>query len=81
MNIQYVVAECRPNTNKDGYADIVINDETYIFTSVEPVESIREAILLTIDIGRANPGNKHIVLHHESLQKLLYGIQGQVLDE
>ena len=30
MNIQYVVAECRPSTDEDGYADVVINDETYI---------------------------------------------------
>ena len=54
MNIQYVVAECRPSTDEDGYADVVINDETYIFTSIEPVESIKEAILLTIDISRIN---------------------------
>ncbi|MBF1882353.1 hypothetical protein [Acinetobacter baumannii] len=81
MNIQYVVAECRPSTDEDGYADVVINDETYIFTSIEPVESIKEAILLTIDISRINPDHKHIVLHYESLQKLLNGIHGQELNE
>lgn len=77
MNIQYVVAECRPSKEEDGYADIVLNDETYIFTSVEPVEDIKQAILLTIDINRAKPEHKHIVLHHESLKKLIDGINGQ----
>lgn len=81
MDIQYVVAECRPSVDEDGYADMVINDETYIFTSIEPVESIKEAILLTIDINRTNKNHKHIVLHHESLQKLLDSIHGQVFDE
>lgn len=79
MDIQYVVAECRPSVDEDGYADIVINDETYIFTSIEPVESINEAILLTIDINRTNKNHKHIVLHHESLLKLCKGIQGETL--
>lgn len=50
MNIQYVVAECRPSKDEDGYSDIVFDDETYIFTSIEPVEDIKQAILLTIDI-------------------------------
>ena len=31
MDIRYVVAECRPSVDEDGYADMVINDETYIF--------------------------------------------------
>lgn len=77
MNIQYVVAECRPSKEEDGYADIVFNDETYIFTSVEPVEDIKQAILLTIDINRSKPEHKYIVLHHESLKKLIDGINGQ----
>ena len=81
MDIQYVVAECRPSADEDGYADIVFDDETYIFTSIEPVENLNQAILLTIDINRANKNHKHIVLHHQSLQKLLKGIHGQVLDE
>lgn len=31
MNIAYVVAECRPSTDEDGYADINIGDDSYIF--------------------------------------------------
>lgn len=78
MNIQYVVAECRLSTSEDGYADIVFDDETYIFESIEPVEDLKQAILLTIDINRSNPKNKHIVLHHESLLKLCNAIHGDV---
>lgn len=79
MNIQYVVAECRPCTDQDEYADITIDDETYIFKSVEPAESIKAAILITIDVERTNPTHKHVVLHHESLLKLCKGIQGETL--
>ena len=76
----YVVAECRPTTDEDGYADIVINDETYVFQSVEPAERLKSAILITIDINRANPSHKHIVLHHQSLSLLMQGIQGETIN-
>ena len=37
MNIAYVVAECRPSTDEDNYADINIGDDSYIFCSIEPI--------------------------------------------
>lgn len=73
MNIAYVVAECRPSSEEDGYADIVFDDQTYIFESVEPAENIQAAMLITIDIERARPNHKSIVLHHQSLLKLIEG--------
>lgn len=72
----YIVVECRPSTEEDGYADIVIHNDTYIFESVEPAESLRAAILIAIDIERTNPNHKHITLHAESVSKLCRGIQG-----
>lgn len=79
MNIVYVVAECRPSTEEDGYADIVIDDETYIFTAVEPAEDIQAAMLISIDIERAKPKHKSIVLHHQSILKLINGIEGKTI--
>ncbi|WP_104483701.1 hypothetical protein [Acinetobacter indicus] len=83
MNIAYVVAECRPSTDEENYADINIGDESYVFCSIEPVidtgdwqENIRAAILIGIDIERTNPNHKHITLHAESILKLCKGIQG-----
>ncbi|HDG7210058.1 MULTISPECIES: hypothetical protein [Acinetobacter calcoaceticus/baumannii complex] len=80
MNIQYVVAECRPSTEEDGYADIVIHNDTYIFESVEPTENLRAAMLIAIDIERTRPEHKHITLHAESILKLCRGIQGKPLN-
>ncbi|MDR9533174.1 hypothetical protein RJC76_12155 [Acinetobacter nosocomialis] len=80
MNIQYVVAECRPSTEEDGYADIVIHNDTYIFESVEPAENLRAAMLIAIDIERTRPEHKHITLHAESILKLCRGIQGKPLN-
>ncbi|HAV4638232.1 TPA: hypothetical protein JIU39_07360 [Acinetobacter baumannii] len=80
MNIQYVVAECRPSTDEDGYADIVIHNDTYIFESVEPAENLRAAMLIAIDIERTRPEHKHITLHAESILKLCRGIQGKPLN-
>lgn len=37
MEIAYIVAECRPSTDEDNYADINIGDDSYIFCSFEPV--------------------------------------------
>lgn len=79
MNIQYVVAECRVSTEQDGYADVTIDNETYIFVDVEPAEDLKAAILIAIDIERTRPTHKHIVLHHESLSKLYQGINGETL--
>ncbi|MCU4434726.1 hypothetical protein KTH93_04445 [Acinetobacter bereziniae] len=79
MNIAYVVAECRPSSEEDGYADIVFDDQTYIFESVEPAENIQAAMLITIDIERARPKHKSIVLHHQSLLKLIEGIEGKTI--
>ncbi|MFW1645329.1 hypothetical protein [Acinetobacter guillouiae] len=79
MNIAYVVAECRPSSEEDGYADIVFDDQTYIFESVEPAENIQDAMLITIDIERARPNHKSIVLHHQSLLKLIEGIEGKTI--
>lgn len=76
MNPQYVVAECRPCEENDEYADLTIDDVTYIFEAVEPAEDIKSAILITLDIERSRPANKHVVLHHESLLKLINGING-----
>jgi hypothetical protein len=71
MNVAYVVAECRPSTDKEGYADIVFDDQTYIFENVEAAENLKSAILITIDIERTKPKNKALILHEESLLKLL----------
>ena len=86
MNIAYVVAECRPSTDEDGYADINIGDDSYIFCSIEPVlntgnwqQNIEAAILIGIDIERTNPTHKHITLHAESILKLCKSIQGEAL--
>ena len=86
MNIVYVVAECRPSTDEDGYADINIGDDSYIFCSIEPVlntgnwqKNIEAAILIGIDIERTNPTHKHITLHAESILKLCKSIQGETL--
>lgn len=79
MNIAYVVAECRPSTEEDGYADIVIHNDTYIFESIEPAENLRAAMLIAIDIERTKPNHRHITLHAESISKLCRGIQGEGL--
>lgn len=86
MSIAYVVAECRPSTDEDGYADINIGDDAYIFCSIEPIydsgdwqKNIQQAILIGIDIERTNPEHKHITLHVESILKLCRGIQGKTL--
>ena len=73
---KYIVVECRPSTDEDGYADIVIHNDTYIFESVEPAENLRAAMLIAIDIERTKPSHKHITLHAESISKLCKGIQG-----
>ncbi|MFA3051025.1 hypothetical protein KWE42_17250 [Acinetobacter pittii] len=87
MNIAYVVAELKPSTNEDNYADINIGDESYIFCSIEPVmdtgdwqKNIQAAILIGIDIERTRPEHKHITLHAESILKLCKGIQGKSLN-
>ncbi|MFP0384506.1 hypothetical protein [Acinetobacter baumannii] len=87
MNIAYVVAELRPSTDEDNYADINIGDESYIFCSIEPVmdtgdwqKNIQAAILVGIDIERTRPEHKHITLHAESILKLCNGIQGKSLN-
>ncbi|HFG6939306.1 MULTISPECIES: hypothetical protein [Acinetobacter calcoaceticus/baumannii complex] len=76
----YIVVECRPSTEEDGYADIVIHNDTYIFESVEPAENLRAAMLIAIDIERTRPEHKHITLHAESILKLCRGIQGKPLN-
>ncbi|WP_462184892.1 hypothetical protein [Acinetobacter baumannii] len=73
----YIVVERRPSTEEDGYADIVIHNDTYIFESVEPAENLRAAMLIAIDIERTRPEHKHITLHAESILKLCKGIQGK----
>ena len=87
MNIAYVVAECRPSTDEDNYADINIGDDSYIFCSIEPVvdtgnwqKNIQAAILIGIDIERTRPNHRHITLHAESILKLCQGIQGETID-
>lgn len=75
----YIVVECRLSTEEDGYADIVIQDDTYIFESVEPAENMRIAMLIAIDIERTKPEHKHIILHAESILKLCKSIQGETL--
>lgn len=87
MKIAYVVAECRPSTDEDNYADINIGDDSYIFCSIEPIldtgnwkKNIEAAILIGIDIERTNPSHKHITLHAESILKLCRSIQGEVLN-
>ena len=76
----YIVVECRPSTEEDGYVDIVIHNDTYIFESVEPTENLRAAMLIAIDIERTRPEHKHITLHAESILKLCRGIQGKPLN-
>lgn len=87
MEIAYIVAECRPSTDEDNYADINIDDDSYIFCSIEPVmdtgnwqKNIQAAILIGIDIERTRPEHKHITLHAESILKLCRGIQGKPLN-
>ena len=87
MNIAYVVAECRPSTDEDNYADINIGDDSYIFCSIEPIadtgdwqKNIEAAILIGIDIERTKPDHRHITLHAESILKLVKGIQGETTD-
>ncbi len=75
---RYIVVECVPSTEEDGYADIVIHNDTYIFESIEPAENLRTAILIAIDIEHTKPNHKHITLHAESILKLAKGIQGKV---
>lgn len=77
---EYIVVECRPSTDEDGYADIVIHNDTYIFESVEPAGNLQAAILIAIDIERTKPSHKHITLHAESISKLCKGIQGETID-
>lgn len=77
---EYIVVECRPSTEEDGYADIVIHNDTYIFESVELAENLQAAILIAIDIERTKPSHKHITLHAESISKLCKGIQGETID-
>lgn len=79
--VQYVVAECRPCSDTDDYADICIGDNTYIFANVEPAEDIEAAMLITIDIERINPSHRYITLHAGSILKLCRGIQGETLAE
>lgn len=86
MSIVYVVAECRPSTNEDDYADIAIGDESYIFCAIEPVadtgdwqKNIQNALLIGIDIERSKPEHKHITLHAGSLLKLLKSLNGETL--
>ena len=87
MEIAYIVAECRPSTDEDNYADINIGDDSYIFCSIEPVmvtgnwqKNIQAAILIGIDIERTRPEHKHITLHAESILKLCKGIQGKPIN-
>lgn len=87
MNIAYVVAECRPSTDEENYADINIGDDSYVFCSIEPVldtgdwqKNIEAAILIAIDIERTKPNHRHITLHAESILKLCKGIQGETID-
>ena len=75
-----IVVECRPSTGEDGYADIVIHNDTYIFESVDPAENLRAAMLIAIDIERTKPNHRHITLHAESISKLCRGIQGETID-
>ena len=77
---EYIVVECRPSTDEDGYADIVIHNDTYIFESVEPAGNLQAAILIAIDIERTKPDHRHISLHAESILKLCKGIQGETID-
>ncbi|WP_111860875.1 hypothetical protein [Acinetobacter sp. CFCC 10889] len=76
----YIVVECRPSIEEDGYADIVIHNDTYIFESIEPAENLRAAMLIAIDIERTKPSHRHITLHAESISKLCRGIQGETID-
>lgn len=76
----YIVVECRPSIEEDGYADIVIHNDTYIFESIEPAENLRAAMLIAIDIERTKPNHRHIALHAESISKLCKGIQGETID-
>ncbi|HGH3624899.1 TPA: hypothetical protein ACJK69_002852 [Acinetobacter baumannii] len=87
MDIAYIVAELRPSTDEENYADINIGDDSYVFCSIEPIQNtgdwqknIQQAILIGMDIERANPQHKHITLHAESILKLCKGIQGETID-
>lgn len=87
MEIAYIVAECRPSTEEDNYADINIGDDSYIFCAIDPVmdtgnwqKNIQAAILIGIDIERTRPEHKHITLHAESILKLCKGIHGKPLN-
>lgn len=73
----YVVAELRPNTEQDGYADLVINDENYTIHRIDACKDLDTAMYTAIDIERTQPTHTHLTMHHESLQKLLAGIHGE----
>ena len=75
-SIAYVIAECRPCTDQDEYASIAIGDDNFIFTQIEPAETIKAAMEIAIDIERTQPSHKYIVLHHQSLIQLIDGIKG-----
>ena len=77
---EYIVVECRPSTEEDGYADIVIHNDTYIFESVDLGGSRRTTKIIAIDIERTKPNHRHITLHAESISKLCRGIQGETID-
>ena len=77
---EYIVVECRPSTGEDGYADIVIHNDTYIFESVDPAENLLIKKIIAIDIERTKPNHRHITLHAESISKLCRGIQGETID-
>lgn len=86
MAIAYVVAECRPSTDQDEFADIAIGDDSYVFCAIEPVantgdwqQNISNALLIAMDIERTKPEHKHITLHAGSLMKLLQGLNGETL--
>lgn len=73
----YLVVELRPCTNDDQYTDIVMSDEHYIIHRLDACKDLETAMYATIDIDRTQVEHKHIVLHHESLAKLLHGIHGE----
>ncbi|MCH4248866.1 MAG: hypothetical protein LKF82_13730 [Acinetobacter populi] len=72
----YVVAELRPCTDQDEYTDIVINNEFYIIHRLDACKDLNTAMYTAIDIERTQPSHKHLTLHHESLLKLIEGING-----
>lgn len=73
----YIVAELRPCTDAEEYTDIVVNDEHYIIHRLDACKDLNTAMYTAIDIERTESDHKHIVLHHESLAKLLHGIYGE----